>query len=210
MSRILLVDDHPLFRHALRTVIAGGHPQLKFCEADTLAGACAALERDKDVVLVLLDMKLPDSEGFAGLLKVQSEFPRLPVAIVSDNDDTATISRAMAFGAAGFIPKTTPRAAFSEALACILSGEAWAPASAADAAVPALVKSIASLSPAQLRILMGLQRGLRNKEIAFEMGVTEKTVKAYATSMFRKLDVTSRTQALIVARALLSETEPTS
>lgn len=209
MSRILLADDHPLFRQALRAVIKSAHPHLGVCEAESLAGACVLLAASNDICLALLDMKMSDCEGFSGLLRLQGEFPQVPVVIVSSSCDAATISRAMAFGAAGFIPKSASRADITQALNTILSGEVWAPLSVPGGPVPPLVKSIASLSPAQLRILMGLQRGLRNKEIAFEMGVTEKTVKAYVTTMFRKLNVTNRTQALIVAQTLLAETEPT-
>lgn len=208
MSRILLVDDHPLFRQALSAVIKSAHPQLDICEAESLTGACALLAVSDDIRLVLLDMKMSDCEGFSGLLRLHGEFSQVPVVIVSTSCDTATVRRAMTFGAAGFIPKSASRAEITLALDSILSGEVWAPAFALGAPVPPLVKSIASLSPAQLRILMGLQRGLRNKEIAFEMGVTEKTVKSYVTTMFRKLNVTNRTQALIVAQTLLSETQP--
>jgi DNA-binding NarL/FixJ family response regulator len=208
MSRILLVDDQPLFRQALRAVINSAFPDLGICEAESLTGAAKLLASGNDITLILLDMKLPDCEGFVGLLHLQGAFPQVPVVIVSASGDAVTVSRAMAFGAAGFIPKSASAADIVKALESILSGEVWAPSSALDAPVPALVQSLASLSPAQLRILMGLQRGLRNKEIAFELGVTEKTVKAYATAMFRKLNVSSRTQALIIAQSLLSETEP--
>lgn len=208
MSRILLADDHPLFRQALRAVIRSAHPHLSVCEAESLAGCCALLAANSDITLVLLDMKMSDCEGFSGLLRLQGEFPQVPVVLVSSSCDPATVSRAMAFGAAGFIPKSASRAEFVQALKAILSGEIWAPSFAPVTPAPPLTQAIASLSPAQLRILMGLQRGLRNKEIAFEMGVTEKTVKAYVTTMFRKLNVTNRTQALVVAQALLAETEP--
>lgn len=203
-----MVDDHPLFREALRAVINSTHPHLGLYEAESLTESCAILAASKDIVLVLLDMKMSDCEGFAGLLRLRGEFPQVPVVLVSTSCDAATVSRAMTFGAAGFIPKSASRGDIATALGSVLSGEVWAPPFAPATPVLPLVKSIASLSPAQLRILMGLQRGLRNKEIAFEMGVTEKTVKAYVTTMFRKLNVSSRTQAVVVAQTLLKETEP--
>lgn len=208
MSRIVLADGHPLFREALRALIGSAHPQLDVSMAESLHDVCTLLAAGNDTVLALVDMKMPDCEGFAGLLRLQEEFPQVPVAILSPSCDAATVSRAMAFGAAGFIPKTASRADITKALGCILSGKAWVPPSVPDVPLPALARSVASLSPAQLRILMGLHRGLRNKEIAFEMGVTEKTVKAYVTAMFRKLNVSSRTQALIAARILLADNEP--
>lgn len=208
MERVLLVDDHPLFRQALRTVIKAAKPQLAITEAGTLEGARTLLDGASHFALVLLDLKLPDSEGFSGLLQLRGEFPAIPIAIISTTEDATAIGRAIALGAAGYIPKSSSRAQITQALDALLAGEVWSPVSASAEQVPPLVKSIASLSPAQLRILMGLRRGMRNKEIAFEMNVSEVTVKCYMTTMFRKLGVTNRTQALIVAQNLLLETTP--
>ncbi len=208
MERVLLVDDHPLFRQALRTVIKAARPQLAIVEAGTLEGARTILREASNFALVLLDLKLPDSEGFSGLLQLRGEFSAIPIAISSTTEDATAIGRAIALGAAGYIPKSSSRAQITQALDALLSGEIWSPVSASAEQVPPLVKSIASLSPAQLRILMGLRRGMRNKEIAFEMNVSEVTVKCYMTTMFRKLGVTNRTQALIVAQNLLLETTP--
>ena len=208
MPRVLLVDDHPLFRQALRTVIKAAKPQLTITEAGTLESARAILGEARNFALVLLDMKLPDSEGFSGLLQLRGEFASIPIAIISTTEDASAISRAIALGAAGYIPKSSSRAQIKQALDTLLSGEIWSPVSEPAEQMPPLVKSVASLSPAQLRILMGLRRGLRNKEIAYEMNVSEVTVKCYMTTMFRKLGVTTRTQALIVAQSLLLETTP--
>jgi DNA-binding NarL/FixJ family response regulator len=157
---------------------------------------------------VLLDLKLPDSEGFSGLLQLRGEFPAIPIVIISTTEDANAIGRAIALGAAGYIPKSSSRTQITQALDMLLAGEIWSPVAEPVEQLPTLVKSVASLSPAQLRILMGLRRGLRNKEIAFEMNVSEVTVKCYMTTMFRKLGVTNRTQALIVAQTLLLETTP--
>ena len=208
MERVLLVDDHPLFRQALRTVIKAAKPQIAIIEAGTLESARATLGEAAHFALVLLDLKLPDSEGFSGLLQLRGEFPAIPIAIISTTEDVSAINHAIALGAAGYIPKSSSRARISQALDALLSGEIWSPVSETAELMPPLVKSIASLSPAQLRILMGLRRGMRNKEIAFEMNVSEVTIKCYMTTMFRKLGVTNRTQALIVAQKLLFETTP--
>ena len=177
-------------------------------QAGTLESARATLGEAAHFALVLLDLKLPDSEGFSGLLQLRGEFPAIPIAIISTTEDASAINHAIALGAAGYIPKSSSRARISQALDALLSGEIWSPVSETAELMPPLVKSIASLSPAQLRILMGLRRGMRNKEIAFEMNVSEVTVKCYMTTMFRKLGVTNRTQALIVAQKLLFETTP--
>ena len=208
MERVLLVDDHPLFRQALRTVIKAAKPQLAITEAGTLEGARAILGESANFALVLLDLKLPDSEGFSGLLQLRGEFPAIPIAIISTTEDASAIGRAIALGAAGYIPKSSSRTQITQALDALLAGEIWSPVSTVTEQVPPLVKSVAALSPAQLRILMGLRRGMRNKEIAFEMNVSEVTIKCYMTTMFRKLGVTNRTQALIVAQTLLLETTP--
>ena len=207
MTRVLLADDHPLFRQALRAVITREHPQLEFSHADSLAAAKVMLARHNDVVLVMLDLKMSDCSDFAGLLNLRGQFPHVPVVVVSSSSDASTISRAMAFGAAGFIPKSSNRADIARAVSTVLAGERWAPPASNVMPMPEIVKSVALLTPAQLQILMGLKRGLRNKEIAHEMGVTEKTVKAYTTTMYRKLGVTSRTQALIAVQTLTAGTE---
>ncbi len=207
MARVLLADDHPLFRHALRSVVSRIQPDMDICEAETLAGAKAILANDHDIILVLLDLKMSDSGDFAGLLELRGEYPQIPVVIVSSSDDADTICRAMTFGAAGFIPKSSAHAAIASAVQAVLAGELSAPPIPDTTPIPPVIKSIASLSPAQLQILMGLQRGLRNKEIAYEMGVTEKTVKAYTTTMFRKLGVNSRTQAILAVQTISTGTE---
>ena len=204
MARILLADDHPLFRRALRTVISRLQPHLAISEAETLAGAKKLLEHERDIVLVMLDLKMSDCDDFSALLSIRSEFPEIPVVVVSSASDADTISCAMTFGAAGFMPKSSTPRDIARAFTAVIGGEIWLPASTQISPVSEGIKRIASLTPGQLQILMGLRRGLRNKEIAREMEVTEKTVRAYTTALFRKLDVKSRTQALVVAQSLIT------
>jgi len=206
MARVLLADDHPLFRAALMAAVRRAAPEAEALEAASLAAALAALDSpDADVSLVLLDLKMADCEGFAGLLALRSRHPATAVAVVSGSEDVETMRKALAFGAAGFIPKSAGLEEMSEALRAILAGDGWAPACAADLAFEGgddMPARIASLTPAQLRILIGLQKGRLNKQIAFEMGVTEATVKAHMTAIFRKLGVLNRTQAVIAAQAM--------
>lgn len=206
-QRVLLADDHPLFREALSTTIRRIQPDIIVDEAECLRDARAALDRGVTYDLVLLDLKLPDCDGFSGLLELRGRHPHTAIAIVSASDDAATISNAIACGAAGFIPKSAPAARLREALEAILAGDIWSPDEATPGTTDA-IRAIASLSPAQIRILSGLRLGLPNKVIAYEIGVTEATVKAHMTALFRKLGVSSRTQALIVARALDLEGGP--
>ncbi|MDI1327733.1 MAG: response regulator transcription factor [Brevundimonas sp.] len=204
MDRIIVADDHPLFRGALVSALARAAPGALVEETSSLAGAREALSRGP-VDLLLLDLRLADSEGFAGLAGVRGDFPTVPVVVVSASEDGATIARALAFGAAGFIPKSATLGEMVEALAAIRSGDVWAPATAAVAEVEPMEARIATLTPSQLKILIGLQQGRLNKQIAFDLGVTEATIKAHLTGVFRKLGVQNRTQAVIAARALSIE-----
>jgi DNA-binding NarL/FixJ family response regulator len=208
MGKVLLVDDHPLFRQALQAVIVRAQPDLEVVEARNLAEARRILGERPGITLVLLDLKMPDCGGFAGLLSLRADYPQAPIVIVSASEDTDTINRAIAFGAAGFIPKSSTNGEMTEALSAVLAGEVWTPNTAGPEPMPAAVESIASLSPAQLKILLGLKRGLLNKQIAGEIGVTEATIKAHMTILFRKMGVTNRTQAVIAAGALNLEGTP--
>jgi DNA-binding NarL/FixJ family response regulator len=206
MDRIIVADDHPLFRAALASALARAAPGALVEETPSLAGAREALARGP-VDLLLLDLRLSDSEGFAGLAGVRGDYPAVPVAVVSASEDGATVARALAFGAAGFIPKSATLAEMIEALETIRAGEVWAPATSTvvGTEVEPMEGRIASLTPSQLKILIGLQQGRLNKQIAFDLGVTEATIKAHLTGVFRKLGVQNRTQAVIAARALSIE-----
>ena len=203
MSKALIIDDNPLFRLGLRELMKGAQPKLEVTEVDRFADGRVLLRENRDVALIMLDIKVPDCGGFVGLFQLRSEFPQIPVIILSTSGNAESVSRAVAFGAAGFILKSAPCEAIAQTLKTTLSGESWTPVpiiGGADQANP-----IASLSPALVRVLSGLKRGLRNKQIAFEMGVSEKTVKAYMSTLYRKLGVNSRTQALILLQEVLVE-----
>lgn len=201
MDRIVVADDHPLFRAALRSAVEKAAPDAEIIEHATLAGARESLGAGP-VDLLLLDLKLADCEGFAGLAAVREDWPAAPVAVVSGSEDAGTVRRSLAMGAAGFIPKSATLQTMVEALRAILEGEAWAPEVPADPEAEALERKLATLTPAQLRILEGLRQGRLNKQIAFDLGVTEATIKAHLTAVFRKLGVQNRTQAVILAQSL--------
>lgn len=212
MRMALIVDGQPLFRQALRQVVRSEFPEMRILEAGNLADACQVLDdNNDDVAFVTLDMRLPDSEGFTGLMRMRSEFAHVPAIIVTANNSQTAVRRAMAFGAAGYIPKCSCREDVAEALHSVAQGDSWMPAlqepANENAGEKETTRCIASLSPAQRRILMGLCQGLRNKQIAFQMGVTENTVKTYVTAMYKRLGISSRTEALILARDMFRETE---
>ncbi|KQP45680.1 LuxR family transcriptional regulator [Brevundimonas sp. Leaf280] len=199
MDRIVVADDHPLFRAALRSAVDKAAPGAEVVECASLAEARAAMVAGS-VDLLLLDLKLSDSEGMAGLAAVRAEQPTVPVAVVSASEDAPVVRHALGLGAAGFIPKSSSLPQMVEAIAAILAGDSWAPD--VPEADDDLAGRVASLTPSQLRILEGLKAGRLNKQIAFDLGVSEATIKAHLTSVFRKLGVHNRTQAVILAKSL--------
>jgi DNA-binding NarL/FixJ family response regulator len=202
MDRIIIADDHPLFRAALKSAVKKAIPAAEQIECASLAEVEACLSANA-ADLVLLDLKLSDSEGMTGLTRIRSAYSHVPVAVVSASEDAATVRRAMALGASGFIPKSTSLADMVSAITAIMAGDTWAPeVGEADPSEADLEAKLSSLTPSQLRILEGLKAGRLNKQIAFDLGVTEATIKAHLTSVFRKLGVHNRTQAVILAQQI--------
>ncbi len=201
---IIIADDHPLFRGALRQAVGGIFQTLEVVEAGTLEETIAALSGGLDADLVLLDLKMPGVSGFSGLTFLRSQHPAVPVIVVSGVDDAATIRTCMEFGASGYIPKTTPIEIMNQAIRTVLAGGSWTPpdiplGGAADKETSDLVRRLASLTPQQMRVLTMLSEGLLNKQIAYELSVSEATVKAHVSAILMKLGVESRTQAVIAA-----------
>ena len=203
-TTIVIADDHPLFRGALRQAIASFMPAARALEASGLDELTAILERDKDVDLILLDLTMPGVQGFSGLMYLRAQHPEIPVVIVSATEDPLVIRRAMDFGASGFVPKSLEAEQIGTALGAVLAGETWTPAdvdlsAAEDRETAELVRRLATLTPQQVRVLMMLSEGLLNKQIAYELAVSEATVKAHVSAILQKLGVDSRTQAVIAA-----------
>ncbi len=201
---LLIADDHPLFRGALREAVNGLFGRAEIGEAGTFEEVTALLERGGDVDLILLDLSMPGARGFSGLMYLRAQYPGLPIVVVSANDDPAVIRRCMEFGASGFIPKTLGIEALRQAIARVLKGEVWTPpdvdlSRGSDDATTATIARLATLTPQQVRVLMMLSGGLLNKQIAYELGVSEATVKAHVSAILQKLGVESRTQAVIAA-----------
>lgn len=202
MDRIVVADDHPLFRAALRSAVEKAASGAEILECASLAEVQAALTSGT-ADLLLLDLKLSDSEGMAGLTLIRADHPAVPVAIVSASEEPQTVRRALTLGAAGFIPKSAALPVMVEAISAVLAGDGWSPdVGEAEAEEGDLAARIASLTPSQVRILEGLRAGRLNKQIAFDLGVTEATIKAHLTSVFRKLGVHNRTQAVILAQSI--------
>ena len=202
---LLIADDHPLFRGALREAVNGVFGRADVAEAGTFEEVSECLERGAaEIDLILLDLSMPGVRGFSGLMYLRAQYPSLPIVVVSANDDPAVIRRCMEFGASGFIPKTLGVDALRAAVARVLRGEVWTPPDVdlthqSDGETAATIARLATLTPQQVRVLMMLSGGLLNKQIAYELGVSEATVKAHVSAILQKLGVESRTQAVIAA-----------
>jgi DNA-binding NarL/FixJ family response regulator len=207
-QKIIIADDHPLFRAALRQAVTQAVPGVEIVEADSLAAVQEAVEKHGDADLVLLDIHMPGTHGFSGLVFLRGQHPGVPVVVVSGSEETHVMKRAIDYGASGFIPKSAPLETISEAIASVLEGEEWLPQELTDNMDDVseedqqFAAALASLTPQQFRVLTMLTEGLLNKQIAYELSVSEATIKAHVTAILRKLGVHSRTQAVIAAQRL--------
>jgi len=210
--QIIVADDHPLFREALKAAVARREPGTGFVEADSVASLLAAIEAEPDADLLLLDLNMPGAQGFNALAHVRGTRPGLPVAIVSADDDPQTIAAALRYGAQGFIPKSTEAGQIGTAIEAVLSGEIYTPPGyrqprethATDEDLE-IARRIAELTPQQFRVLGALCSGQLNKQIAYDLDVSEATVKAHVTAILRKLRVATRTQAVLAAGRLATD-----
>ena len=197
-TRIIIADDHPLFRTALSHAVGKVWPDAEVVEAGSAAAAVAALGDQADALL--LDLHMEDSNGLSVLMDLRQDFPALPIVIVSASEEPRVYAAASQLGAAAFIPKSASLDQMREALVAVREGDNWFPDS--DAGADDDLARMASLTPAQRRILGQMRAGLLNKQIAYELDISEATVKAHITAIFRKLGVVSRTQAVLLATKL--------
>ena len=209
VTRILIADDHPLFRLALAQAMRGVVPEATVFEAGSLDEARKVLDA-QELDLVLLDLHMPGSHGLMGLAALRTEYPAVAVVMISAHDDPAVVRRALAYGAAGFVGKRANLEELSRALRTVLACEEYVPPALsgeiASRPVPMedreLAAKLASLTPQQFRVLERVAEGRLNKQIADDLGVQERTIKAHLTTIFDKLGVRNRTQAGILLRTL--------
>ncbi|WP_369602953.1 response regulator transcription factor [Hahella sp. SMD15-11] len=207
-QHIIIADDHPLFRAALRQAVSQAVPQAQVTEVDSIATLQSAVEQHPDADLVLLDLNMPGAHGFSGLVFLRGQYPGLPVVIVSGSEELPVVRKAIDYGASGFIPKSAPLEQISEAIQAVLEGEVWL-APGVEERIAGLQgeesefsRRLATLTPQQFRVLGMLTEGMLNKQIAYELDVSEATVKAHITALFRKLGVRNRTQAVIAVQQM--------
>ena len=208
--RFVVADDHPLFRGALKQTLERIFDDLSIAEAGTFGEVVATIEHDPGIDLVLLDLKMPGTQGFSGLVYLRAQFPQIPVVVVSASDEPQVIRRAIDLGASGFVPKSADANEMGVALRTVLDGDVWVPGGLdldghGDGEIDELVQRLASLTPQQVRVLMMLREGLLNKQIAYQLSVSEATVKAHVSAVLQKLHVDSRTQAVIAASRIDGE-----
>lgn len=203
--RVIIADDHPLFRTALCQAVsqALGDPDL------LTVGSVEALnrllgERKQEIDLLLLDLNMPGARGYSALVHARSVAPSVPVIVVSAHEDASVAQASLEHGAAGFIPKSASPETMAEAITAVLAGQRWIPQGTENAEPDKdnFTEKLATLTPQQQRVLMMLTDGLLNKQIAIDLDISEATVKAHITAILRKLEVHTRTQAVIAARSL--------
>lgn len=204
VERVLIIDDHPLVRDGLRSVVAITFDGCEVLEAASLEEAQATLEKQSNFDLILLDLNIPDVRRLDGLRLLRTRFPILPVAMVSGTFDRSIVREALAAGAAGFIPKSMKRSAIVDALHQIASGGIYLPEEIGDDPAESheeteILERIGTLTPQQRIVLNHLVHGRLNKQIAHDLGVSMTTVKAHVSAILQKMGVFSRTQAVIKA-----------
>lgn len=216
--KILVVDDHALIRTALRGVLAQLDSGLTMLEASDCHSAFDLIEAQPDLDLVLLDLNLPGKHGLAALEELRMRYPALPVVVLSSANDRASVMQALDLGAMGYIPKLSSNEVLVSALRLVLSGGIYIPpeilarsgnlppagsataaAPSAQGAPPPRVPADLGLSEREARVLRLLLEGKSNKLICRELDLAESTVKNHVTQILKALNVTSRTQAVIVA-----------
>ena len=202
-ERVRIVDDHALVRDGLRAILTAAFPDCEMAEAGDFAQALDQLGSMAEPDVVLLDLNIPGAERFSALEQLRADFPSLPVVMVSGSYDRATVRDALAAGAAGFLPKTLDRATILDALQQVLAGEIYAPQDLQDdanaAEEDAIRALIDNLTPQQRVVLSHLVSGRLNKQIAYDLDISMTTVKAHVSAILCKLNVFSRTQAVILA-----------
>ncbi|WP_075995570.1 response regulator transcription factor [Salaquimonas pukyongi] len=201
-TTILVADDHPLFREALENAVDSLDRGIEVRTSGSFEEAVALLDEAESPDLLLLDLNMPGSQGVTGLTQIRARFPAVPVIVISATEDVATIRKSIALGASGYVPKSSGLEDIRKAIIEVLDGKVYVPGdidldAVDDDETAELIERLQSLTPQQTKVLGMLAEGLLNKQIAYELGVSEATVKAHVSAILLKLKVDSRTQAVI-------------
>ena len=206
----LIADDHPLFRVALSQACANIlGKQATLLQAQNMQQVWPLLRAHPDTNFIFLDLKMPGSDGFTGLTALRTEYPDVPVIMVSAEEDPTIIKQALTLGASAYIPKSAPLELLSEAINAVLAGDSWLPTELESDVKNAkalidddFASRLEQLTPQQFRVLKMIADGLLNKQIAYEMNVQETTIKQHVSAILRKLNVNNRTLAGILFEKL--------
>lgn len=215
VKKVVIADDHPLFRAALKQAIRKISTNAKIMEVSSLGETSDILAAEDNINLLLLDIHMSDSDGFAGLIMYKQAYPLTPIVIVSASEEPEIIRNAIEFGASGFIPKSANLSVIREAINTVFEGQSWWPeidglsqlGSTGNLSFSESSKLFSTLTPTQSKVFMAIAEGLLNKQIAFKMDISESTIKTHITAIFKKLNISSRTQAVIFAKDLEKNTK---
>ncbi|MDI5985856.1 response regulator transcription factor [Halomonas sp. M4R5S39] len=210
MYKLLIADDHPLFREAIGRVIRDGFTDTEILETQDLDSTLALTQQHDDLDLILLDLNMPGMHGLSGLIQLRNEAPTIPVVIISAEEEKQVILQAVTYGAVGFITKSSPREQMTQAIAQILDGNIYLPSDIIRASGGAqrnsprgehtiTTQQLETLTRKQLQVLEHMTRGESNKMIAYHLDIAETTVKAHVSAILRKLGVHNRVQAILSA-----------
>lgn len=208
MISLVIADDHPLFRRALSSALQAEMKDIVVVESHDLDSTVQCLQNVHDLDLLLLDLNMPGSGELYGLIRIRKIFPDVPVAVISGSVGSAMVAKVIDAGALGFIPKTSEPTTYVQAIHSILAGDLWFPEEFKKAVMDqsksdlSMQHKVAELTPQQYKVLCYLHGGLLNKQVAYELSISEATVKAHITAIFRKLGINNRTQAVLVASDL--------
>ncbi len=211
---VLIADDHPLFSDALTRAVLGALPGVVVHGAASVPTLLALIEAHPQAELLLMDLHMPGARGFSALAHIRGQHPGLPIVVVSAHAEAAVVRRALAHGASGYLAKSAAVEDIGAAVRAVLEGELWIPTSVADARAElkpdeaAVAARLAELTPQQFRVLGMIAEGLLNKQIAYELGISEATIKAHMTAIMRKLGVSNRTQVALAASHLALDQTP--
>ncbi len=206
-ANIVIADDHPLFREALCETVSIAVPEARTLEVATVDELEQCVQANRRIALILLDLMIPGANGFSALVYLRAQYPEIPIAIVSGKEEPDIIHKCLRLGAAAYVKKTLSLQEIANAILDVLAGKEWIPDIADSPSdmsedLSSIISAVESLTPQQFRVAMMLKQGLLNKQIAYELGVSEATIKAHMTVIMRKLRVTNRTQAVVALSGL--------
>jgi len=210
MYKVLIADDHPLFRDAIVNIISNRFPKSDTYETCDVQSTIEFSKSNDDIDLILLDLNMPGMAGLNGLLELRNECPTTPVVVVSAEQEKQIILQTIAYGAVGFIAKSSSKDVIGDAIESVFNGNVYLPsdiirnddsttnqANGSSRAYNVSNETLSSLTRRQLMVLRCMTKGEANKQIAYNLNISETTVKSHVSSILKKLGVYNRVQAVV-------------